>query len=341
MKERGLAVLVWVAAAVIAILPMAMGCGGSGSSPISYDGEETADLVGGATAAEYLTNGYAGVDAVSVLAATMMNGESAPAALSAEVMPQIMVTVHVENTFSGKEDGSFTIDWMVNKMTKEFAGTISYDGYSSRPGQSITGDADVEGEGYQELGWPGEIELTFSDMTIVNWGETWKATGSMLVENGLGMPTGAATPLFTADTTITIDEMILKSPDGITMKLEDAEIGVDLSDEQYWMTINSGEKGARLYHPDYGYLYISVWAVDSIGVSDKTGLPFTGVVRITDEIGGYAWLVFSANGVTYWDVWLDGGNNVLDYGTMGSEPDDTRVTGGTFEDGVFSVTIPG
>ena len=343
MKEKGLLVMVWVAAAVIAVMPVVFGCGGGGSSdPISYEGEEGAYAVAGTTAAAYLTNGYGGIDAASVLAGTMVGpGGGVLGVLSAEAMPQDLPTIiQYEDTIFCGEDGSFDVDFTVNTITLEFTGTIDFNGCSNRPGESVNGNADAEGDGFNMEGPPETTAMTFEDLTIVKWGETWKATGDMTVQNPPSLPMGAAVPLFTADVTVTIEEMILKSPEGLTMKIQGAEIGVDLSGSVYYMTINSGGKGALLYHPDYGYLYISVWDTDPIIVDDETGVPFAGVIRIRDESGGYAWLRFTANGTTYWDVWLDGGNATPDFDTLG-EPDDTFVTGGTFDEGDFVIPPPG
>lgn len=345
MKKRELVAFVWAVAAVIAILPMAAGCGG-GSSSISYDGSETASAVAGTTAAEYLTNGYGVVDAASVLAATMAGPVSVvPGSLSADVLSARTVTIIYTNTVVGNNDGFYEVDWLVNTLTGDFTGTISYEGYSSRPGESVTGTADAEGTGFNRGDPPDEIALTFSSLDIVKWGAAWKSSGSMEIKNYSAAQQGAAVPLvFLSDSQTIIESMLFKDPDGVTMKLENAEIDVDFDNAFYRFTIEEyglGSQGARLYHPDHGYLHIST--LEPIPIDNETGAPYPGwgVLQITDEAGALAWLWLSTQGSTLWEVWLDGGNYGLDYGTQGGEPDDIRITGGTFEDGVFSVMVPG
>ena len=73
---------------------------------------------------------------------------------------------------------------------------------------------------------------------------------------------------------------------------------------------------------------------------DETKGLTNGVIQIWSESDEYAWLEFYGEGTITWEVWLDGGNTILDYG-IGDGEDDTMILTGTFAGGIFTVSVPG
>jgi hypothetical protein len=210
-------------------------------------------------------------------------------------------------------------------------------------GQSITGTAQAEGYGMNLDGPPDLIDLTFSNLTMVNWGMTWKVSGDMTIDNGwiAPIPNGLAVPLSMPDSMITIESVVLQAPGGDTFKVEGAQIDIYIYEVYYDLYLYgseaSGNNGATFFHPDYGYVYVET-PMGALYVDKTTGLP-DGVIQIWDEYGQFAWLEFAANDVIHWDVWWDGGNEIYDGGIVGT-PDDTLVGSGTFASGIFTEVVP-
>jgi hypothetical protein len=329
--------------AVLALVMFPLACGGSGSSSLNYEGEEgMGSLPDGGTASEYLTKGYSAFDLVSVLAATQANTGGIPLTLSADVQPQVITTQIVQQRIFGAEDGYFDVDLVWNTLTDYFSGTVIFNEYSDMPGQFIDGSADAEGYGINMEGPPDITTLTFSNLSISNWGMEWQASGEMTVDNGWEAEELSVAPLAVVpDSVVTIPSMVLKDQAGDTYKIEDAWIGVVGGETTHAIFINateaSGLDGAKFYHPDYGYLYVR--SMSGLLINNDTGIPMDGYMEIWDDADQYAWLDFVSNGATHWFVWLDGGNLYLDYGTSG-EPDDTLYATGIFSSGVFTLSPP-